>query len=126
MCVWGGGDDRNRKQIKKDKVIKEKGPTPKTLRDTFSRKSEGLGVFTATSRLAPASISIWTRASSPAEQAYIRGVMPFRMPAGPGDKRADNRERRRARIRKMADGHGELMTHGLMDLISHFVLENSS
>lgn len=35
-----------------------------------------LSIFTATSRLAPASISIWTRASSPAAQAYIRGVIP--------------------------------------------------
>lgn len=28
--------------------------------------------------LAPASISIWTAASSPAEEAYMRGVMPCR------------------------------------------------
>lgn len=32
--------------------------------------------LTAMSRLAPASINIWTRASSPAAQAYIRGVIP--------------------------------------------------
>lgn len=34
-------------------------------------------MFTAMSRFAPASISICTRASSPAEQAYISGVMPY-------------------------------------------------
>lgn len=36
-----------------------------------------LMIRTATSRLAPASINIWTRASSPAAQAYIRGVIPW-------------------------------------------------
>lgn len=30
------------------------------------------------SKFAPASISIWTIASSPAAQAYISGVIPFR------------------------------------------------
>lgn len=29
------------------------------------------------SKLAPASINIWTMASSPAAQAYISGVMPY-------------------------------------------------
>lgn len=36
-------------------------------------------IYTATSRFAPASINIWTKASSPAAQAYIRGVIPCMM-----------------------------------------------
>lgn len=36
------------------------------------------GLLTGISKFAPASISIWTMASSPAAQAYMRGVIPFR------------------------------------------------
>lgn len=38
----------------------------------------GRGLLTGISKFAPASISIWTMASSPAAQAYMRGVIPFR------------------------------------------------
>lgn len=35
-------------------------------------------IFTCRSSFAPASTSIWTRASSPAAEAYMRGVIPCR------------------------------------------------
>ena len=35
------------------------------------------GFLTWISKFAPASINIWTMASSPAAQAYISGVIPY-------------------------------------------------